>query len=303
MHAGVDPEWQSNLTGFGQLRIKKRGQPLRASPPPTFYTQLRRILVESPWFWKFYDLCQSLILLFISKTPKHQPQEVFSSFTSGADAILIHSKKSDHGEIEAFMRSWRNQVFNSRTQEKVEPSCVQIYAHRHMQRICFFFFCPFVFFVFWGEGWGHCSSIFPDKAQNNLLILFRVPLLSCRPSITPPRQLCSVKWAFPWSSGRTTTCGRASQPCSKSAVRSSESSPWLTSSRRYGTVFVCMTNWVPLNSNKQHQVKILRFRRISNQACHLTHQRYNWWFPEDFNLTVILIYPLSGTHLYFLFQN
>jgi len=29
---------------------------------------------------------------------------------AGADAILMHSKKSDPSEIEAFMKAWNNQV-------------------------------------------------------------------------------------------------------------------------------------------------------------------------------------------------
>ena len=29
---------------------------------------------------------------------------------SGADAILMHSKKSDPSDIEAFMKAWNNQV-------------------------------------------------------------------------------------------------------------------------------------------------------------------------------------------------
>ena len=29
---------------------------------------------------------------------------------AGADAILMHSKKSDPSDIEAFMRAWKNQV-------------------------------------------------------------------------------------------------------------------------------------------------------------------------------------------------
>jgi phosphoenolpyruvate phosphomutase len=30
---------------------------------------------------------------------------------AGADAVLIHSKKSDPSDIEAFMKAWKNQVF------------------------------------------------------------------------------------------------------------------------------------------------------------------------------------------------
>lgn len=32
------------------------------------------------------------------------------NFFSGADAILMHSKRSDSSEIEAFMKIWKNQV-------------------------------------------------------------------------------------------------------------------------------------------------------------------------------------------------
>jgi phosphoenolpyruvate phosphomutase len=31
---------------------------------------------------------------------------------AGADAILIHSKKSDPSDIESFMKAWKNQVSN-----------------------------------------------------------------------------------------------------------------------------------------------------------------------------------------------
>ena len=52
----------------------------------------------------------------------------------------------------------------------------------------------------------------------------------------------------------------------------------------------CTHSCVPFNPNKHHNGKILQFRWISNK-CSLTHESYNWWFPEDFGLTVILIYP------------
>ncbi len=35
---------------------------------------------------------------------------------AGADAILIHSKKSDPSDIEAFMKAWKNQVTHNHTQ-------------------------------------------------------------------------------------------------------------------------------------------------------------------------------------------
>ena len=31
-------------------------------------------------------------------------------YPTGADAILMHSKKSDPSDIEAFMKAWNNQV-------------------------------------------------------------------------------------------------------------------------------------------------------------------------------------------------
>lgn len=31
---------------------------------------------------------------------------------AGADAILMHSKKSDPSDIEAFMKAWNNQVYD-----------------------------------------------------------------------------------------------------------------------------------------------------------------------------------------------
>ena len=33
---------------------------------------------------------------------------------AGADAILMHSKKSDPSDIEAFMKAWKNQVNESK---------------------------------------------------------------------------------------------------------------------------------------------------------------------------------------------
>ena len=58
-----------------------------------------------PFFWIIsHSFAKRFVTLFSSFLLHH------SILFTGADAILMHSKKSDPSDIESFMKAWKNQA-------------------------------------------------------------------------------------------------------------------------------------------------------------------------------------------------